>query len=102
MTGLMLTAPKGSKFWHPCADPAKGLAEMESIAFTYGAAWGHAETTIEFGESDGTTFVASNVVKAAAKPGAASARSLDDHVAAIFGKPVELVEVAPPAEGSPP
>lgn len=55
-TGIMLTTPGGNRFWHPCRDAAQGLAEMGAVAFTYGAAWDHPATVVEYGVSDGTTF----------------------------------------------
>jgi hypothetical protein len=78
MKGLMLTTPGGSKFWHPCADPKKGMREMaesQAEALTYGKAWNHAQTLIEFGESDGATFTPESVVKAAEPVKAAEGES---------------------------
>lgn len=63
-TGIMLTAPGGSKFWHPCRDAQTGLREMESIKFTYGLAWGHPATTVEFGSVSGDEFTPSQTLKA--------------------------------------
>lgn len=91
-TGLVLTTPGGTRFWHPCADPAEGFKQMESIAFTYGAAWGHKETSIEFAEDAGTEFKVLAVVKAADKPAAGDPVATAQQLAAkAFG-------IAPPVE----
>jgi hypothetical protein len=68
MKGLMLTTPGGSKFWHPCQDPAIGLREMAQMQAElqfYGKAWGHPQSVIEFGAVEGDVFTAEKVVKAA-------------------------------------
>lgn len=58
-TGIILTTPGGHQFWHPCVDAAAGYREMESIKFTYGAAWEHSAARVEFGTDDGEKFTAS-------------------------------------------
>jgi hypothetical protein len=55
-TGIMLTTPGGTKYWHPCKDAETGLREMASQAFVYGTAWDDKRTVKEFGTSDGKTF----------------------------------------------
>lgn len=62
MTGIVLTTPGGNRFWYPCPDAKTGFREMSTIPYTYGAAWKHPETTLEFGTDDGTTFTASEVI----------------------------------------
>lgn len=52
-TGIVLTTPGGNRFWHGCRDAAAGYKEMASISWTYGAAWEHADTVVEFGTVDG-------------------------------------------------
>lgn len=66
-TGLMLTLPGGSKFWHPCADDRIGAAEMDqrhAEANTYGANYRHADAVLEFGTDDGRgTFTPTNRIR---------------------------------------
>lgn len=71
MKGLMLTAPGGSKFWHPCKDPETGLKEMAALQAElnfYGAAWKHDATVIEYGTVEGNVFTASSRIRGAAIP----------------------------------
>ena len=87
MKGLMLTTPGGSKFWHPCSDPAKGLREMQvkqDEANTYGAAWGHPGSQLEYGESDGKSFTAERVLKAADAGSVAAAATVEGQLAAVW------------------
>lgn len=107
--GLLLTAPKGSRFWHACADPETGLAEMkvmqESVGY-YGAAWGHPETQIEWGDDDGRTFTVEAVIRKAKRP-AAAGEALDPTAkakaaaAAIFGDPPGTDPAPDPAADPP-
>lgn len=62
-TGILLTGPRGGKYFHPCKDAKSGLAEMAGAAFVYGAAWKHPDSTVEFvrEEADGTATVLETV-----------------------------------------
>lgn len=65
-TGILLTTPGKNRFWHPCEDPERGLQEMaegHAAANTYGAAWDHPATVIEFGTDDGKQFTASRLLR---------------------------------------
>lgn len=95
--GLMLTTPGGNRFWHPCADAAAGLKEMtasQEQAKTYGAAWGHPHSQLEYGDSDGVTFVPSEVLKASERPKTAAG----DAAALVAG----IWRTDPPQETAPP
>ena len=74
-TGILLTTPGKSRFWFPCEDAERGLQDMaagHAEANTYGAAWDHPETVIEFGFLAGQVFNATvklRPVKAEEVPG---------------------------------
>lgn len=70
-TGIMLRTPGGTRFWHPCPDAEGGVRDMDAMhaeTGVYGPNYAHADTVVEFGTSDGTTFTAAKRLRPAAAP----------------------------------
>jgi len=65
ITGVMVTTPRGSRFWVPAKDEESGKAQVREQLFVYAAAWD--ELGLEFGAMNGQVFKVTSRIQEPAK-----------------------------------